>query len=490
MRLSGISGRELRSVILLALTSRYLTRENAGPSHFSIGEKKQPLALVLLFDLWHNGAGRFFLQVDIPKSLDTALSKLSPKDEVAVIGVTGKFFKTRQQELTGFTNDRKKILDALFKLPELVDPDSSGVFFVADLLSDVASMARRQRPDSQIVVVYVSDSLNSATPRDRQLGTQNLLRQNVTFGALLTKTKKSVTARSAPFMPLIMAFGISSNVADYFAKQTGGEAVKVYKPEEYRAGLEKIMDDLSSRYTLGFELDANEPDDGKLHRLEVKVKANDKSGKPRTLEVVARRGYFLPKPQQAVVQQPQQPVVQQPQQPIVQKTVETEANRFTTDPAKRQTDEQAIKKSVYELHYSVMTGDIEGVKRLTTKRTLDLTRFLFDLLFKRLSDRDGGQDIPASSGDELFKLILGMVAEGAKDALNAEQIRAKAQAKAECRITFTAHRSATIEYSDGVFAKAIFEDGLWKIDDTERLKEGMLKMNELTPEEKERIRKH
>lgn len=63
-----------------------------------------------------------------------------------------------------------------------------------------------------------------------------------------------------------MAFGISSNVADYFAKQTGGEAVKVYKPEDYRAGLERIMDDLSSRYTLGFELDANEPDDGRLQR--------------------------------------------------------------------------------------------------------------------------------------------------------------------------------------------------------------------------------
>lgn len=36
-------------------------------------------------------------------------------------------------------------------------------------------------------------------------------------------------------MPLVMAFGISSNVADYFAKQTGGEAVRVYKPEDYRA---------------------------------------------------------------------------------------------------------------------------------------------------------------------------------------------------------------------------------------------------------------
>lgn len=158
-------------------------------SHFSIGEKRQPLAVVLLFDLWPNGAGRFFRDLDVPKSLDASLSKLSLKDEVAVIAVTGKFFNTRQQEVTGFSNDRKRIFEALIKLPNLVDPDSKGVLFVADLLSDVASMARLQRPHSQVVIVYVSDSLNSATPNERQIGTQNLLRQNVTFGALLTKTK-------------------------------------------------------------------------------------------------------------------------------------------------------------------------------------------------------------------------------------------------------------------------------------------------------------
>lgn len=216
--------------------------------------------------------------------------------------------------------------------------------------------------------------------------------------------------------------------------------------------------------------------------MEVKVKASDKSGKPRKLEVVARRGYFLPKPQQAVVQQPQQPVVQ--------KSVEIEATHTTTDQARRQTDEEAIKKSIYDLHYSVMTGDIEGVKRLTAKRTLDLTQIIFELLFKRMSDRESGRDIPASNGDELFKLILGMIAEGSKGVVSDEQIRAKAQAKADCRITFNADRSATIEYSDGGIAKAIFEDGRWKIDDTERLKEGMLKMSELTREEKDRIRKY
>jgi len=119
-----------------------------------------------------------------------------------------------------------------------------------------------------------------------------------------------------------MTFGMSTKGADYFAEQTGGEVIRVDKPEAHRAGLERIIGDLSSRYTLGFELGADEPDDGRLHRLEVKIKNPDKSGNPRTLEVVARRGYFLPKLQEAVAQT----------------RVETEESRLTPDQAKRQRD--------------------------------------------------------------------------------------------------------------------------------------------------------
>lgn len=444
-------------------------------SHFSVGEERPPLALVLLFDLSHNGAARYFQQVGVLESLDATLLKLSHQDEVDVVSteVTVKGL-TRPRELTGFTKDRKKIREALFNLSELVDPDSIGILFVSDLLSEVAAMARRQRPNSHVVLVYVSDSLVIATPPDRRIGTENLLRQNVTFSALLTKTKKSVIARSVPFIPIFMAFGISMKGAEYYANQTGGQAIRVNKPEDWRAALEKIMGDLSSRYTLGFELDPSEPDDGRLHRLEVKVKAVDKSGKPRKLEVVARRGYFLPKPAEAVAQQ----------------TVAKETGPITADQSKRQTDEQAIRKSVYDLHYSVMTGDIEGVKRLTAKRTLGLYQLFFDLAFKKISNRDGGQDIPTSGGDEVFKLVLGFFADASKDSARAEQIRETSRAKSECRITFTDDQTANIEYSDGISAKAIFEDGRWKIDDTERIKEALLGMDLFTPEQKEQIKKY
>ena len=195
-------------------------------------------------------------------------------------------------------------------------------------------------------MIYVSDSLIFTDSRERQRGVESAQRGNVTFSALLCSTKKTVLARSTPFVPLGLALGLRTKGADYFAEQTGGEAIRVHKPEDYRKGLEDIMERISSRYTLGFELDADEPDDDKLHRLEVKVKATDKSGNPRKLEVLARRGYFLPKPLK----------------PVAQKTVVTVRSPVTTDQVKRETDEQQIRQAVYDLHYSVMTGDVDGVK--------------------------------------------------------------------------------------------------------------------------------
>lgn len=450
-------------------------------TYFSANEKR-PLALILVLDLAPNGPGRFLRQTDILESLAAPLSKLSPDDEVAIMATFVRGDPAKKQYVVEFTSDHAKIRGGLLEIPGLIAPFvtprdiTSGILFISvtDLLSEAAELAKSQKPESKVVMVYVSDRFDLTTPRDRQQGAEIAQQGNVTFSAILCPVRKAAVALSVPILPLALAFGIRPNGAAYFAEQTGGLAVKVQNPRDYAKGLDKIIEGISHRYTLGFELDPNEPDDGRLHRLEVKVKAADKSGKPRKLEVAARRGYFLPKPQQ----------------PVAQKTVETEASRVTTDQAKRQTDEQTIRQSVYDLHYSGMTGDIEGVKRLTAKRTLDLNRLFFDLLFKKVSDRGGGQDIPASSGDELFKLILGVIADASKGTVSAEQIRERARAKSECRIRFTADLTASIEYSNGMSAKAVFEDGRWKIDDTERLKEVMLKMNEFTPDEKERIRKY
>jgi hypothetical protein len=81
--------------------------------------------------------------------------------------------------------------------------------------------------------------------------------------------------------------------ARHLAQQSGGEALKVGRVKDYGAGLSKIIGNLTARYSLGFALAENETDDGRMHNLEVRVKAQDEKGKTRKLQVSSRQGYYM-----------------------------------------------------------------------------------------------------------------------------------------------------------------------------------------------------
>jgi len=63
---------------------------------------------------------------------------------------------------------------------------------------------------------------------------------------------------------------------------------------DYGSGLAKVIGNLTARYSLGFTLGEQEKDDGRLHNLDVRVKAPDAKGKVRKLDVSSRRGYYVP----------------------------------------------------------------------------------------------------------------------------------------------------------------------------------------------------
>jgi hypothetical protein len=46
---------------------------------------------------------------------------------------------------------------------------------------------------------------------------------------------------------------------------------------------EKLVSNLTSRYTLGFTIEDDEQNTGRLHKLEIRVKARDERGKERKL---------------------------------------------------------------------------------------------------------------------------------------------------------------------------------------------------------------
>jgi len=96
--------------------------------------------------------------------------------------------------------------------------------------------------------------------------------------------------------PLAGWLGVSLyGSAKYLARNTGGEALRVNRASDYGTALARIMDNLTSRYSLGFALAEDEKDDGRMHELMLRVKAVDAKGKQRRLEISSRRGYFMPK---------------------------------------------------------------------------------------------------------------------------------------------------------------------------------------------------
>ncbi|MCA1640269.1 MAG: hypothetical protein LC768_18440 [Acidobacteria bacterium] len=69
---------------------------------------------------------------------------------------------------------------------------------------------------------------------------------------------------------------------------------RVGSVKKYVQEFEKLIGNLTSRYTLGFTIEDNEQNTNRLHKLEIRVKANDERGKERKVVVSARNGYYLP----------------------------------------------------------------------------------------------------------------------------------------------------------------------------------------------------
>ncbi len=153
-----------------------------------------------------------------------------------------------------------------------------------------------ERPNSQAAVVWLSDGIAPVEYKDLEQAEASLIQSNVIFSALVAEMKTGFKL----FKPILKPLGNWAGISIYgtsqrVATQTGGEVVRVRRPEDYANGLGKIVGNLTGRYSLGFTLAETEQDDGQMHKLEVRVRARDPKGRARKLNVVSRRGYFMPK---------------------------------------------------------------------------------------------------------------------------------------------------------------------------------------------------
>jgi hypothetical protein len=226
----------------------------------------------------------------------SALAKLPPEDELAVMFSSWGGLVS-PQTLLPFTHDRSQISTALANMPSFTRPVSTDTSRnSSQTLKEALVTTAAERPHFQVAVIMITDSVYQMTTVERDEMAASLLKNNVTLNALVTGTDKFFLF-SYPFLkPASGVLGVSLyGVPSYLAQQTGGEEVRLRKPQDYGAALEQVIGDLSSRYSLGFTLADDEPDDGRLHNLKLKVTARDSSGKERKLTVITRKGYYVPK---------------------------------------------------------------------------------------------------------------------------------------------------------------------------------------------------
>ena len=325
----------------------YFTRE---------GQARKPLALILILDLREDGAGRFLKQPEILKAMENELAKLPPGDEVAIMAVDIAEDEERFW-LTEFTNDRAKIGASLARVPALYNgndgPPPEGVskitfaqdpgpgnpkdivhtetnrgrdgavvtretrrdgtisvkrvnkdgkvtieigdvYDMAAAVRDATRYAEKFRPNSQPSIVWVSDGIAPIFFEDRDATEQILIRNNVIFNSLTVEMRTLFKFLMPIGKPIAGCVGVSLyGSAKHLAQRSGGEAVKVGRVKDYATGLSRIIGNLTARYSLGFALIESELDDGRMHSLEVRVKAKDEKGKSRKLQVSSRQGYYM-----------------------------------------------------------------------------------------------------------------------------------------------------------------------------------------------------
>lgn len=178
-----------------------------------------------------------------------------------------------------------------------VTVDMGSIYDLSAAVLDATRKAQTLRPNSQTSLVWVSDGIAPIFFEDRDATEEILIRDNVIFNSLTVELRTLFKFLLPIGKPIAGWAGLSLyGSAKHLAQSSGGEAVKVGRVKDYGAGLSRIIGNLTARYSLGFTLAENETDDGRMHKLEVRVKAQDEKGKKRKLEVSSRQGYYMAYP--------------------------------------------------------------------------------------------------------------------------------------------------------------------------------------------------
>jgi VWFA-related protein len=272
-------------------------------THFS--REELPLSVVLLVDI----SGSMYPVInELQRAALDALARLKPQDKVALM-----VFANTPRLVSGLDTDHKSIAD---KLDNLLN-ESGRVGYATFINSAIYGAARYLRANTgsteRRAIVLITDDVDTSPagwgPRravvERELFETGATLCAITFGGEGIKSKAlraGATAAITMAAPGLGALIIASRLlnrlspsrgsAKYYAKRTGGVAVKA-KHDEVAIHFAGMMELLRARYTFGYA-PADTTSDGRFR--EIRVTVSDRARKEKgDMHILARRGYYIRK---------------------------------------------------------------------------------------------------------------------------------------------------------------------------------------------------
>lgn len=151
--------------------------------------------------------------------------------------------------LAGLTTNRDTVITALVNLQKFSERKMPDSVTSPKVLQDAALSIASQRPNSQVTVVMLTDSVFLMNHAQRDEAAENLLRANVSLNALITGTDFMFKMFTPILKPAENDLGSSwYDSPQYVARQTGGDYVRPRNKKDYGAALENLSE-ISQRDT-------------------------------------------------------------------------------------------------------------------------------------------------------------------------------------------------------------------------------------------------
>jgi VWFA-related protein len=287
------------SSVLRLRPSDFRLYENGIPQRISyFSQDELPLSVVFLFDL--TDSVRPVLK-PLAEGAFQALRHLKPEDEAAVM-----VYSASAQLLQGFTTDHELIVKAIDQASRMERRDAAffneGVFQAA-MQSDNAARGRRRViiwltdnvpniPSEELIYRYRKTSPAGGVHSESETLAE-LFRTGTVVCTLLLRSdiseREFMRNMSDPMTMLERRRFPPGDVYKY-TDQTGGQVIESARPSRASARLAELIDQIRTRYALGFSPRADEmPGRFNTLRLELTPETKMREGK---MIVNLRKGYY------------------------------------------------------------------------------------------------------------------------------------------------------------------------------------------------------